>query len=184
MVLKIAIFTISTITIGFISRASLASPRSHGFTRFLSWEAILCLFVLNLDGWFTDPFSWHQVLSWTLLAGSLVPLVLGVAKLKEQGRQEEGNREDSSLYRFEKTTRLVTDGIYGYIRHPLYSSLLLLVLGIFLKAPSLEGGGVMVVACILLIITALRDERECREYFGDGYRDYMKRTKRFIPFLF
>ena len=35
-----------------------------------------------------------------------------------------------------------------------------------------------------LYLTALRDELECIEYFGDDYRRYMKRSKRFVPFIF
>lgn len=34
-----------------------------------------------------------------------------------------------------------------------------------------------------LYLTALFDEKECVKYFGNRYREYMKRTKRFIPFI-
>jgi protein-S-isoprenylcysteine O-methyltransferase Ste14 len=36
----------------------------------------------------------------------------------------------------------------------------------------------------MLLLTALRDEAECRKHFGATYTDYMKTSKRFLPFLF
>ena len=92
--------------------------------------------------------------------------------------------DDASLLAFEKTSQLVTTGIYRYIRHPLYSSLLLLTWGIFFKAPGLLGILLTLVSTTFLFATAVADEGECIRYFGDEYRDYKRRSKRFIPFLF
>jgi protein-S-isoprenylcysteine O-methyltransferase Ste14 len=36
---------------------------------------------------------------------------------------------------------------------------------------------------VLLVLTALSDERECIAHFGDAYRAYMRGTKRFLPFV-
>ncbi len=44
-------------------------------------------------------------------------------------------RVDDKLFKFEKTTELVTTGIFKYIRHPLYSSLIFLTWGIYFKHP-------------------------------------------------
>ena len=32
-------------------------------------------------------------------------------------------------------------------------------------------------------VTALREEQECLAHFGEAYQDYMRRTRRFVPFL-
>ena len=61
MILKLGFFVLATAALAYVSRASLAAPRSHGFYRFFAWEAILALVLLNLDGWLRDPFSWHQL---------------------------------------------------------------------------------------------------------------------------
>jgi protein-S-isoprenylcysteine O-methyltransferase Ste14 len=42
----------------------------------------------------------------------------------------------------------------------------------------------VLVASILLLLSAKRDEEACLVYFGGEYRSYMQKTKRFIPFLF
>ena len=181
---KMLVFVLGTGLLIFVSRASLRSTRSHGFFRFFAWELILVLFLLNVDVWFVNPFAWHQLIAWTLLVASLVPLISGVRALRARGKPDEGHREDPSLLAFEKTSRLVTTGVYGYIRHPLYSSLLLLVWGIFFKSPGWLGLFLSIGTTLLLLATARADEAECIRFFGEPYRDYMGRSKRFIPFLF
>ena len=103
--------------------------------------------------------------------------------LKRKGRASEQRDEDHSLIAFEKTTTLVTTGIYKYIRHPLYSSLLLLAWGIFFKLPSWIGILLAAAASFFLLFTARADEEECKQYFGTEYESYMQHTTRFIPFL-
>jgi protein-S-isoprenylcysteine O-methyltransferase Ste14 len=88
------------------------------------------------------------------------------------------------LLAFEKTSSLVTSGIYHYIRHPLYSSLLFLTWGIFFKGLSWPGFLLALAATLFLIATARADEAECIRFFGAPYQAYMKRSKRFVPFLF
>jgi protein-S-isoprenylcysteine O-methyltransferase Ste14 len=166
------------------SLRSLRAPRSHGFYRFFAWEFITALILLNLPAWFRDPFAWHQVISWLLLAGSLIPLLWGVQALRSRGRPGTRAEAQSHLLSFEKTTDLVTSGIYHYIRHPMYSSLLLLTWGIFLKLPSGPGMLLALAASLFLLATAKADEAECLDFFGPGYDGYMKRTKRFLPYFF
>ena len=181
---KIIAFLLLSLPILYISRASLRARGSHGFYRFFAWEAILGIFLLNVDIWFCDPFSWHQVISWILLIASFIPLFFGVRGLRSQGKPVEIREGDPTLLAFEKTTALVTTGIYRFIRHPLYSSLLLLAWGIFFKIPSWSGVLLSTIATLFLVLTARADEMECIRFFGDQYREYRKRTKMFIPFLF
>jgi len=158
-----------------ISWEPLRQPGSHGFYRFFAWELILGLFLLNLQGWFADPFAWHQIVSWLLLIACLVPLIAGVLLLRRSGQPTDA---------LEATTNLVTGGIYRIIRHPLYASLLLLAWGIFFKSPSLLDGCLAAVATAFLYATARADEAECLVKFGDGYADYMRRTRMFLPYIF
>jgi protein-S-isoprenylcysteine O-methyltransferase Ste14 len=170
----------------YVSRASLVAPRSHGFYRFFAVECILALLVLNFDSfqqWFHDPFSMRQLVSWVLLVASAVPLALGVHALHTLGRPDPQRREDGRLVGIEKTTQLVTAGVYRYIRHPIYSSLLLVAWGVFFKKPSLVGAGLALVATAFLVATAKVEESENVRYFGDAYREYMRETRMFIPFV-
>ena len=129
-------------------------------------------------------FSFYQIISWLFLLVSIMLVLHGVRLLKAVGKPNR-DRPDTELLEFEKTSYLVTVGAYKYIRHPLYSSLLFLAWGVFLKDPSsLPGLFIVFTASFFLVLTAKQDESECLRYFGDAYQTYMLGTKRFIPFLF
>lgn len=181
---QLVAFAALSVPIAWISRASLRAPGSHGFYRFFAWELILALVLLNVATWFHDPFAWHQVISWVLLVVCFVPLVFGVRTLTTRGKPVEHREGDVPLLAFEKTSTLVTTGIYHYIRHPLYSSLLILAWGVFFKSPSWLGGLLVLAATLALIATAKAEEAECTRFFGPAYQEYMRHTRMFVPFLF
>lgn len=178
------LFAVLSVFLVIVSRSSLRRPRSHGFYRFFAWEAILALFLLNAGAWFYKPFAWNQIIAWSLLLLSVVPLAFGIHSLRTRGRPSRQREGDPSLLDFEKTTALVTTGIYRYIRHPMYSSLFLLAWGIFFKSPSAIGMALAAAATLFLIATARADETECIRFFGAPYREYMRRTRMFVPYLF
>lgn len=181
--LKLSVFVFVSAGCVWLSWKSFRNPRSHGFPRFFAWEAILGLILLNIDAWFRDPFSPHQIISWFLLVVSTYGAVYGLVMFRLFGKAN-NERIDPTLMRFEKTTVLLTTGIYRYVRHPMYSSLLFLAWGAFLKQFSWPSLALVVVATICLIMTAKREEVENIAYFGDPYRAYMKQSKMFIPFLY
>ena len=180
---KLLTFIVLSAGIIYVSRASLRVPRSHGFYRFFAWELIVALFLLNVDVWFHVPFSWHQLISWFLLLVCVIPLAFGTHSLISQGKPVAHRETEPQLLGIEKTSSLVTGGIYHYIRHPIYSSLLFLTWGIFFKALTWSGVLLALAATLFLVATALADEAECTRFFGPPYQAYMKRSKRFIPFL-
>lgn len=180
---KAIIFVLATIGIVWVSRSSLRNVRSHGFYRFFAWETILILLLINMNYWFDDPFSLRQIISWLFLIFSLVLIYQGVQTFRKKGKLDQ-ERYDPALVGIEKTTVLVTTGVYHYIRHPFYSSLLFFGWGIFFKDVSWIGTLLAVINTILLLITTRREEIENIQYFGEKYREYMKRTKMFAPFIF
>lgn len=175
-------FLIGTAVLVWLSRKSLSRPDRHGFHRFFSWEAILILVILNREPWGTDPFSAHQMASWILMALSIALAMLGHNALSQQGKASKA-RDEEDLYSFERTTSVVSSGVFAYIRHPMYTSLLALTWGAYFQAPTLLGTVVAVFGSYFLLLTAQADEKECQAYFGETYTTYMQRTKRFIPFL-
>lgn len=183
LLIKIILFSIATFGIVWISRSSLQNIQHHGFFRFLSWETILILFLINVDYWFVDPFSLWQMISWLFLIISLLLIYQGVQLFRKTGSID-GDRPDTQLLGVEKTTELVTIGVYHYIRHPFYSSLLFLGWGIFFKHVSWTGFILAAMNTLFLIVTAKREESENIAYFGEEYRQYMTQTKMFIPYLF
>ena len=94
-----------------------------------------------------------------------------------------GENFSSTLHVREKQT-LVTYGPYRWVRHPMYTTLYLLVVAFFLLSANwfigLTGfGGLTGVVAFRL----KREEEVMIEKFGDDYRNYMGRTGRFLPRL-
>jgi protein-S-isoprenylcysteine O-methyltransferase Ste14 len=78
---------------------------------------------------------------------------------------------------------LVTTGPYAYIRHPIYSGVLLAMLGSVLGS-GLWWIAILVVSGVYFIYSATREEKIMTKEFPNDYPAYQKRTKMLIPFLF
>jgi len=80
---------------------------------------------------------------------------------------------------------LISAGPYALIRHPMYTSFLLMALGqAFLLANWFVGLAGLVGFAILFFLRVDKEEQMMLEFFGPQYRDYMNRTKRIIPYLY
>jgi protein-S-isoprenylcysteine O-methyltransferase Ste14 len=80
--------------------------------------------------------------------------------------------------------RLVTDGVYRHIRHPMYLALLLYSFAQALLIPNWVAGPSYLVAFGLLLALRLGpEERMMSEAFGQEYESYRAKTKRLIPGL-
>lgn len=173
--IQIGLGILGSLTFILYSWHYLFNPRVHGFYRFFGWEATLLLVVFNLPMWFTDPFSPLQIASWVLLCLSLLLAIYSFILLVKRGKPQGS---------FEDTTTIVATGIYQYIRHPLYVSLILFTLGAGLKNTDLLSLVLTVSATFFYYFTAKVEEEEMLAKFGDGYSEYMRKTKMFLPFIF
>lgn len=78
--------------------------------------------------------------------------------------------------------RLITHGVYQWVRHPMYSALFLYSLGQALALPNWVAGPSYLVTFGILFAFRVRDEESLmREEFGDDYTAYMAKTERLIP---
>jgi protein-S-isoprenylcysteine O-methyltransferase Ste14 len=79
--------------------------------------------------------------------------------------------------------KVVETGPYHYIRHPSYTGLLLTVLGVLLTL-----GNWISLACFVIALPGFAyrmkvEEGALSEALGEAYRDYMRRTKRLVPYI-
>ena len=95
-------------------------------------------------------------------------------------------RENTYLSRtieVQENQRVIDTGLYGIIRHPMYSVTLLL----FLSMPLVLGSVysfVIFLSYPFIIVKRIRDEEEFLEKELDGYREYKQKVKyRLIPFI-
>ena len=153
---------------------SIREKRYHGIARFFSFESIYILILLNYRMWFREPLSIHQIFSWIFLVSSIYPGIAGYLLLQNRGKP------DKSI---ERTTELVKSGLYKYIRHPLYCSLLLFGTGVMLKDPGAFQIVLGIINALAIYLTARIEEKEMIMKFGQSYKEYMHETKMFIPYI-
>ncbi|HEU5114450.1 MAG TPA: isoprenylcysteine carboxylmethyltransferase family protein [Candidatus Paceibacterota bacterium] len=77
---------------------------------------------------------------------------------------------------------LVTSGPYAYVRHPIYSGIILLAFGAAISG-SLVGVIALVFASIVYLFRIRKEERIMLGLFPDQYPAYQARTKKLIPFV-
>ena len=81
--------------------------------------------------------------------------------------------------------RVMDQGLYRYLRHPSYTGTFITILGYGLALTNGLSLAIMLVLPGLAYTFRMRvEEAALSEAFGDEYRDYMRRTKRLIPFIY
>lgn len=178
----VPLFILLSFALAWVCRRQLLNPRCHGFYRFFAFEGILWLLLNALPLWHHRLLSVGQLVSLLLMLSALGLVIAGVQGLRRHGgaSTREQGRENFS---FENTSRLVTQGIFAYIRHPMYTSLLLFNWALVLKRPDLDAVAIALVVSMALYLTARTEERENHAFFGARYRDYLSRTGMFLPLL-
>ena len=80
--------------------------------------------------------------------------------------------------------RLVTRGVYRFMRHPMYTSFFVSGLGqALLLANWAAGPSALVAVALLVLVRVPHEEKMMIDQFGDEYRDYMRRTGGLVPRL-
>ncbi|MDH4410940.1 MAG: isoprenylcysteine carboxylmethyltransferase family protein [Verrucomicrobiales bacterium] len=79
------------------------------------------------------------------------------------------------------TSKLVQSGPYRRIRHPIYGFQMTMLIGAALLLPTWISFAILVIHYVCATIKASDEEKHLTGVFGSEYRDYMKRTGRFLP---
>ncbi|MCD4847393.1 MAG: isoprenylcysteine carboxylmethyltransferase family protein [Candidatus Aegiribacteria sp.] len=134
---------------------------------------MICIFTPWLDSFnmdLPDPVRWIG------LTGFGFGLVLFWRVHKTLGRNW------SPILEIRRNHKLITDGPYKYIRHPMYTQIWIWVICQWLVLSNWIVGIVGVLAwTILYIIRIPEEEKMMIEEFGQQYEDYITRSKRIIP---
>jgi len=124
--------------------------------------------------WASLPFPFW--LRWTGVSIAL----LGFALL--QWSQNTLGKNWSDIPRMMKEQLFVTSGPYQIIRHPIYTAFLLILGSTFLISANWLIGFAWIGMTVLEVVSRIRFEESLMlEYFGEEYREYMKRTGRLFP---
>lgn len=140
------------------------------------------------EAWFAA-----QVLALVLVAFPPAPLeglisVLGVALVAAGGvlvflGQRDLGRNLTPLPTPREEHSLVTDGIYGLVRHPMYGGLLLFGVGLASATDDSARFAMTVLLYAVLEKKSVFEEGQLQERYGQEYETYIKNTKKFIPYI-
>ena len=142
----------------------------------ISFVPILFLMVAIPDkGLYQVPSPWNYL----MLAGQGISvLLLFIAVLQTDTLAFIGLRQ---VFTDEKNENLVTSGLYGFVRHPLYTFGLL----ILWLSPSMSINSLIVYISLTayILVGAYFEERKLTRAFGQEYEEYKSVTPMLIPWL-
>jgi Putative protein-S-isoprenylcysteine methyltransferase len=119
---------------------------------------------------------------WAVVVGALV--YASALWLFRRSHKELGRNWSITLEIREKH-KLIRTGPYALVRHPMYTSFLLMAVGqAFLIANWAVAAAGLLGFAVLAILRIGKEERMMRDTFGDEYVAYIRQTKRIVPFIF
>jgi protein-S-isoprenylcysteine O-methyltransferase Ste14 len=125
---------------------------------------------------FARASSWGPV-RWTAVAVAVACLALSIECWLRMG-----SRWRMAVVPGERT-ELVTDGLYAWIRHPIYALSIILMIASAVIVPTGPMLGVAAIHLCLMVIKARNEEAFLREVHGETYARYCAQTGRFLPRL-
>jgi protein-S-isoprenylcysteine O-methyltransferase Ste14 len=126
---------------------------------------------LLLPGWrvYGEPATWFGVIPLTV-GLLLIPVSAGLFRLRK-----------TTLNPFGESSALVQDGLYRYSRNPMYLGMLLVLAGVAIGSGHLLAFVVLPVFVAVVSRQNIRGEEKFLEArFGDEYRSYKARVRRWI----
>ena len=133
--------------------------------------ALLAVIILAPGG---SAWSVPSALAWLLLGASWLGIAIMVLAALGLGRGLTATPVPNAH------ARLQTGGLFRFVRHPIYSGLLLFVVAHVARSGSLAQLGAGLLLVVLINVKARWEEDRLRERF-DGYAAYADRTPRFVP---
>lgn len=126
-----------------------------------------------------NGFLWHRTLFTGIVADAITLAGLAVMLW---ARVILG-RNWSAGVTLKKGHELVTSGPYRWVRHPIYSGLLLMALGWAVWRGRYSGFWGLAVLLLIFWIKARAEEQLMIQHFGDAYRSYKARVRALIPYI-
>ena len=155
--------------------------RMDGVERVLFCLVFMGTFLLPLLYLFTP---WLSFADYRLpaLAPWLGSVVMATALWLFWRSHSDLGRNWSVTLQVRKGHELIKNGVYRFIRHPMYAAIWLfgLAQGLLLQN-WLAGWSALITFAVMYFVRAPREEQMMRECFGQEYRDYVQQTGRLFP---
>ena len=167
--------------IGILEKIDRRKDRAERILLFLVFVGSLLLPMIYI---FTPllRFADYRLPAWMPWLG-LAVMILGLW-LFWRSHADLGNNWSITL-EIRKDHELITNGVYRFIRHPMYASIFLFSLAQGLMLSNWLAGWAAVIKFSVMYFTRIpKEERMMLEHFGERYREYMTETGRLWPRLF
>lgn len=160
---------------------STVTKRTRFRNRFRIIEiAFYIILLLQLIGVPLLPFTPN---AFTRIAGIL--LILGGAVISVEGRTDLGHNWNHMIdYQVKQRQQLVTDGIYRYVRHPIYAGFVFMLTGVEIVMGSWLFLAFFAVTSAVVYLQSKKEESILARHFAKEYLQYMHHSKMFIPYIF
>lgn len=124
-------------------------------------------------------FSWSSVPAWLVITASVLFLI-GYGMFAEVTRE---NAYLSRTIEIQENQRVVSTGLYGIVRHPMYLATLLMFLPMPLILGSFWGLVAFAIYPLIIVVRIVNEEKVLTQGL-EGYSEYKKKVKyRIIPFI-
>ena len=164
-------------------------PKKLGWKK--DWPALIYLvlvcigfFVIGYDFWKLQHLNFRLYI--LVVIGIVLICIGGALRITSRITLKKAGFNIVNSYKLQIVGghRLITNGIYSRIRHPLYLGEMTRNLGFAILFSSLYGLVVMILANIFLILRIGIEEKMLIAEFGSEYEEYKKKTKKLIPNLY
>lgn len=164
-------------------------PKKLGLKK--DWPAVIYL-ILAIAGFFVIFYDFWKLqnLSFQLYIPVIMGIILigigGFFRVKSRMTLKKAGFNIVNSYKLQIVGghRLITEGLYSYIRHPLYLGEITRNLGFAVLFSSLYGLVVMIIANLFLVFRIQVEERMLVAEFGEEYEEYKRKTKKLLPYIY
>ncbi|MFA6017524.1 MAG: isoprenylcysteine carboxylmethyltransferase family protein [Patescibacteria group bacterium] len=163
-------------------KATVKKPKTDNNPRIIEQifaNVLVGYIFVSLLGYVIFPFN-----NLFVQVNGFILVILGFIEGVVARKTLDDNWTNSNEYQIKTNHELITSGIYGYVRHPIYGGILLMVPGVLLVAGSYTFIAGLVAMLLIFEVFARREEKLLTKHFGKKYIEYMKTTKKFIPFVY
>jgi protein-S-isoprenylcysteine O-methyltransferase Ste14 len=137
---------------------------------------LVVMFLVSDHSLYSVPFPWSGAM---ILGEFLAVIALIAGFVQSRPLEFLGIRQLAPPK--ESPAQLKTDGLYHYVRHPLYSAGLAFIW--LMPLVTVNVLAINIALTFYVVTGAFFEERRLRRDFGQDYSDYMAVTPMFIPFL-
>ena len=119
----------------------------------------------------------------TIVLNVIIVILLGTGLIVAIIARRTLARNWSGAVALKEDHELITTGLYRYVRHPIYTGMLLMILGTALSLATLGACIGFLIILVGVLLKLKQEEALLTKHFAQDYLSYKERTRTLIPFI-